>query len=119
MIEFPLNGDFSPLQSFFGMSFSFSFPPPPILSLAQFSHHQRETRTAVGQPKKNFFRSGTITLRIFSVLEEPNRKAPISGAFQCTQTLLEGLQDGSSPLLFVREAILQAFQQSLCTILTP
>ena len=58
------------------------------------------------------------TLRIFLVLGEANRAAPILGAFHRTQTLLEGLQDVPLSLTFVREAILQAFHRSLCGVST-
>ena len=68
---------------------------------------------------KKIFRFRIFTLRIFLVLGEANRAAPILGAFQRTQTLLEGLQDVPLSLTFVWEAILQAFHRSLCGVSTP
>ena len=70
--------------------------------------------------KNNFFQwMKNFTLRIFLVLGEANRAAPILGAFHRSQTLLEGLQDVPLSLTFVREAILQAFHRSLCGVSTP
>ena len=83
------------------------FPPPPHPFLGPFRPPAR-THRGVPQPKQNFenFKSEIITLRTFSVHWEEKRTAFDLGPFYGTQNFLEASQDGSSPSLFVREAIL-------------
>ena len=95
---------FSLLPSFFGMSFFVFFPSPLFLSLGPFrpmlAHHAPANRNL-----KNFDLD-MFTLRQIKLHRMVNRSAFDLGAFYCTQNFLEASQDGSSPSLFVREAIL-------------
>ena len=94
--------------------FSHRFPvclffasPTLIFFLGPFRPPARTHRRAT-QPKRKFenFKLEINTLRIFSVHGETKRAAFDSGPFHGTQNFLEASQDGSSPSLFVREAIL-------------
>ena len=97
--------------------FSFFSPPPLILSLGPFrpmlAHHAPANRNL-----KNFDLD-MFTLRQIKLHRMVNRSAFDLGAFYCAQNFLEASQDGSSPSLFVREAILWGFQKFLCMIKSP
>ena len=81
----------------------------------------RENGCSHAQHKKSkfffeIFRMENFTLRIFRVHREVNRAAFDSWGRNTTQTSVEGLQDGLPHKSEGERDILQAFQQSLCSM---
>ena len=86
------------------MSFFVFFPSPLILSLGPFRPMLAHTHQPI-EIEKNFDLE-MFTLRQIKLRRMVNGAAFDLGAFYYTQKFLEASQDGSSPLTFVREAIL-------------